>query len=75
MLVTSVTPDSPADKAQLLVGDIVFAIDGSPAKRPDDLAAHLTGDRVGQVSVLQVVRGLQPIKLDVTVGERSSDAR
>jgi S1-C subfamily serine protease len=75
LLVTSVAPDSPADKAQLLVGDIVFAIDGSPAKRPDDLAGHLTGDRVGQVSVLRVVRGLQPIQLDVTVGERSSETR
>jgi S1-C subfamily serine protease len=74
LLVTSVAPDSPADRAQLLVGDILVAIDGTPAKRPDDLAAHLTGERVGQVSVLHLVRGLQPVKLDVTVGERSADA-
>jgi S1-C subfamily serine protease len=74
LLVTSIAPDSPADRAQLLVGDILVAIDGAPAKRPDDLAAHLTGDRVGQVSVLQLVRGLQAVKLDVTVGERSADA-
>jgi S1-C subfamily serine protease len=75
LLVTSVAPDSPADQAQVLVGDILVAIDGTPAKRPDDLAAHLTGDRVGHVSVLQVVRGLQPVKLDITVGERNADAR
>jgi len=74
LLVTSIAADSPADRAQLLVGDILVAIDGAPAKRPDDLAAHLTGDRVGQVSVLQLVRGLQAITLDVTVGERSGDA-
>ena len=74
LLVTSISPDSPADRAQLLVGDILVAIDGTPAKRPDDLAAYLTGERVGQVSVLQLVRGLQAIKLDVTVGERSGDA-
>jgi len=74
LLVTSIAADSPADRAQLLVGDILVAIDGTPAKRPDDLAAHLTGERVGQVSVLQLVRGLQAMKLDVTVGERSGDA-
>lgn len=74
LLVTSISPDSPADRAQLLVGDILVGIDGTPAKRPDDLAAYLTGERVGQVSVLQLVRGLQAIKLDVTVGERSGDA-
>src|SRR5215510_13376225 len=74
LLVTSVAADSPADRAQVLVGDILVAIDGTPAKRPDDLAAHLTGDRVGQVSVLHLVRGLQAVKLDVTVGERSADA-
>ena len=74
LLVTSVAPDSPADRAQVLVGDILVAIDGTSAKRPDDLAAHLTGERVGQVSVLHLVRGLQPVKLDVTVGERSADA-
>jgi len=74
LLVTSIAPDSPADRAQLLVGDILVAIDGTPAKRPDDLAAHLIGERVGQVSVLQLVRGQQALKLDVTVGERSGDA-
>ena len=75
LLVTSVATESPADKAQVLVGDILLAIDDTAAKRPDDLAAHLTGDRVGQVSVLHLVRGLQAIKLEVTVGERGTDAR
>jgi len=74
LLVTSIAPDSPADRAQVLVGDILVAIDGNPAKRPDDLAAHLTAERVGHVSVLQLMRGLQAMTLDVTVGERSGDA-
>jgi S1-C subfamily serine protease len=75
LLITSVAPDSPADQANLLVGDILLAIDETKAKRPDDLAAHLTGDRVGQVSRLHLVRGTQAVQLDVTVGERGSDAR
>jgi len=75
LLITSVAPDSPADHAQVLVGDILLAIDDTKARRPEDLAAHLTGDRVGQVSHLQLVRGTQAIQLDVTVGERGADAR
>jgi S1-C subfamily serine protease len=75
LLITSVAPDSPADQAQVLVGDILLAIDDTKAKRPEDLAAHLTGDRVGQVSHLHLVRGTQAVQLDVTVGERGTDAR
>jgi len=75
LLITSVASESPADNAQVLVGDILVAIDGTPARRPDDLATYLTGERVGHVSVLHVVRGVQPVKLDVTVGERSADRR
>jgi S1-C subfamily serine protease len=71
LLVTSVAPDSPADHAQVLVGDVLLAIDETTAKRPEDLAAHLTGDRVGQVSHLHLVRGTQAVQLDVTIGERS----
>ena len=72
LLVTSIAADSPADQAQLLlVGDILVTIDGATARRPDDLAAHLTGERIGQDSVLQVIRGLQPLDVSVTVGERA----
>jgi S1-C subfamily serine protease len=55
----------------VLVGDVLLAIDETTAKRPEDLAAHLTGDRVGQVSHLHLVRGTQAVQLDVTIGERS----
>jgi S1-C subfamily serine protease len=75
LLVTSIATESPADKAQVLVGDILLAIDDTAARRPDDLAAHLTGERVGKVSVLHLVRGLQAVNLEVTVGERSADVR
>jgi S1-C subfamily serine protease len=70
LLVTSVAPQSPADRAEVLVGDVIVSIDSTPASGPDDLAAYLTGDRVGQQSALQVLRGLTPVQLSVTIGER-----
>jgi S1-C subfamily serine protease len=73
--VTSVAPGSPADQAQILVGDVILAIDDTTAVRPDDLAGYLSADRVGQRSSLRVLRGTSPVQLDVTIGERTSDVR
>jgi S1-C subfamily serine protease len=75
LLVTSVAPGSPADAAQILVGDVILAIDDTSAVRPDDLAAYLSAERVGQRAALRVLRGVSPVQLDVTIGERTSDAR
>jgi len=75
LLVTSIAPGSPADEAKVLVGDVIVAIDGTSAVRPDDLAAYLSGDRVGQRAALHVLRGASPLQLDVTIGERTSESR
>lgn len=71
LLVTSIAPGSPADSAQMLVGDVILAIDETSAVRPDDLSAYLSADRVGQRAALRVLRGANPVQLDVTIGERS----
>jgi S1-C subfamily serine protease len=75
LLVTSIAPGSPADKAQLLVGDIILAIDETAARQPDDLSGYLSADRVGQHAALHVLRGTGALQLDVTIGERTSDVR
>jgi S1-C subfamily serine protease len=73
LLVTSVAPGSPADAAQVLIGDVILSIDDTSAVRPDDLAGYLSADRVGQRAALHVLRGGSPVQLDVTIGERTSD--
>jgi S1-C subfamily serine protease len=75
LLVTSIAPGSPADLAQMLVGDVIIAIDDTAALRPDDLAGYLSADRVGQRAALRVLRGTNPVQVDVTIGERTSDVR
>jgi S1-C subfamily serine protease len=75
LLVTSVASGSPADNAQLLVGDVILSIDQTSAVRPDDLAGYLSGERVGQRAALQLLRGGNPVQVDVTIGERTSDVR
>jgi S1-C subfamily serine protease len=75
LLVTSIAPGSPADSAQILVGDVILAIDETSAVRPDDLSAYLSAERVGKRAALHVLRGASPVQLDVTIGERSEGQR
>jgi S1-C subfamily serine protease len=70
LLVVGVVPDSPADKAGLLVGDVVMELDGRPVQSPVDLLELLQGDRVGRLVSLKILRGGVAQALDVTVGER-----
>jgi S1-C subfamily serine protease len=70
LLVVGVTPESPAERAGLFVGDIVTSFDGLPIDSADRLLEVLTGDRVGRTAVVRVLRGGKPTDLSVTVGER-----
>jgi S1-C subfamily serine protease len=74
VLVVMVESDSPADRAGLLVGDIIVAADGQQMIEPQDIAEILGADHVGATLALSVVRGGERRQLDVTVGERGAAA-
>jgi S1-C subfamily serine protease len=59
ILVVSVEPDSPAQRAGLQEGDILLAYDGHPTPGIDDLHRLLTEARVGVASPLTVLRGIE----------------
>ncbi len=70
LLIVHVEDDSPAAKGGLLLGDIVVSLDGQPAGDTDDLLRLLTGERVGKACSVEVIRGGQPQKVEVTIGQR-----
>ena len=70
LLLVGVEEGSPAEKGGLLVGDILVGLGGAPVNDPDELAAHLVGDIVGQTTDLEMLRGGQPVTLKVIIGER-----
>jgi S1-C subfamily serine protease len=70
LLVVRVEPDSPAARAGLLLGDVLVSIDGKPVTDTDDLQAHLSGDRVGAIVAVEVIRGGTPQTLSLTIGQR-----
>jgi len=71
VLVVMVESESPADRAGLLVGDLIVAAAGKPVSEPQDVAELLGTEQVGAALELSVVRGGERQSLTVTVGERA----
>ena len=65
VMVSSVVPGSPGDRADLRVGDLITAVDGIPVKSPEELVA-LTNQRRGQEVALTVKRGPDTFQVTVT---------
>ncbi len=72
LIIMSVEPDSPADKAGLIVGDVLLTFDGKKMTDIDDLHGALRGDVVGRTAKAAVLRGGAAIEVNVPVVERSS---
>lgn len=59
VLVVSVEKGSPAERAGLVEGDIVIALDGNPTPAVDNLHKLLTGDRIGERAIVTFLRGVE----------------
>lgn len=71
LLVTSVQPGSPADRAGVVLGDALVAFAGAPLRHPGELMTLLDEERIGREETLRVLRGGELRDLRVTVGVRN----
>jgi serine protease Do len=69
LMIVAVEPDAPADKAGILLGDLLVALDDQPTADPRDVLAALGPDTVGKELRATLLRGGAPITVAVTVGE------
>lgn len=65
VLISGIASGSPADQADLRVGDIIVSIDGLPVKTPEELVS-LTDERRGQEVLLVIKRGQGTIQVTIT---------
>jgi S1-C subfamily serine protease len=72
LMIVAVEPDAPADRAGVLLGDLLVALDDQPTADPRDVLAALGPDTVGKVLRATILRGGAPITLELTVGEHPS---
>ncbi len=70
LLIIGVTPDGPADRAGLLIGDVILDFDGQGIESAEDLLDLLSGDRVGRDIAIRLVRAGTSREITVTVAER-----
>ena len=71
LLLGSVEAGSPAERADLFMGDTIVTLDGQPVRHLDDLLVLLSGDRVGKTVPARIVRGGQAMEVDVVIGEHA----
>jgi serine protease Do len=58
VLVTGIVGDSVADKAGIIVGDILYEFDGRPVSTLSDLATAIAASRRDSIVAIKVHRGI-----------------
>lgn len=69
VLVLQVEPEGPAARAGVQDGDVVVAMDGQDVSGIDDLHRLLTGERIGRLTRVVVLRRTQKLEFEVVPEE------
>lgn len=72
VIVVNVEANGPAEKAGVMIGDVLVAIDGTPVNDTGDVQAMLGPQSVGQSLKAQIVRGGALVEVAIAPGERPS---
>jgi serine protease Do len=72
VIVASVTPGKPADKAGIKPQDVIVSIDGKPVKDGDELVAIISAKHPGQTVELGILRNGKKMTLQVGIADRAS---
>lgn len=72
-IVVDVATDGPAERAGLIIGDIILGLGLQTIEDSDDVQSALRHVGVGTTQTLRIVRGGEARELHVTIGERLHD--
>jgi S1-C subfamily serine protease len=72
VMVAAVEHESPAARAGLLAGDLIFALDGIPVTGADDLIRTLAGDKIGRPVEIDALRNGTRQRFSVVPDERTA---
>jgi S1-C subfamily serine protease len=75
LVIINLEAGGPADRAGLLLGDIITGLEGNEVSDPSDILTFLGPERVGKEAKLQIVRAGQTKPIAITVGERPRKGR
>jgi serine protease DegQ len=69
-IVLEIEPDSPANKAGLMIGDIIVSLGAEKVSRLEDIHSKLHGSAIGKPFAIGFVRGGALQTAEITVAER-----
>jgi S1-C subfamily serine protease len=70
LIILSIEANGPADRAGVLIGDILVTIDNRKAAEVDDVHAALEASSPGRAVKVSILRGGIAKEIEITVGER-----
>jgi S1-C subfamily serine protease len=70
LMVLHVEPSGPAEKAGIVLGDVIVELQGKAALDTDNLRDLLASAKIGDTVKATVVRGGAPVDVSLTLGER-----
>jgi serine protease DegQ len=71
LIFLSVDPDGPAQRAGLLLGDVLVNLGGRSLEGVDDLLGYLADEKVGNTVQAKVLRAGEVREVSLTIGKRS----
>lgn len=74
LMIMSVEPGGPAEKAGIVMGDVLVAMEGHAVSDTDDLQQHLSGANIGKTLRATLVRAGVLKEVQVTIAERGAAA-
>lgn len=75
LIILSVESDSPAEQADIQLGDILIILGEKPLADVDDLQQALRGENVGRSLKIVLLRGGERVETAVTISERAGRTR
>jgi len=73
VLIGDVSPDSPADKAGLQIGDIILSLDGKRMENGRQFDVNLYSRDINDTVMLEILRAGKKLAVTVNVEERADD--
>lgn len=70
LMMLTVEAEGAAEKAGVLIGDVLLSIDDQPTREPADVQAALWGKEAGNTVKAKLLRGGEPKEIEIVLGER-----
>jgi S1-C subfamily serine protease len=70
VIVLEIEPNSPANRAGLMIGDIIVSLAGNAVSRLEDIHSKLHGSAIGKPLAIGFVRGGELQQVEIVIAER-----